>query len=380
MLHIMGGFGGGITSFIRNKAEYIKNENIQFDVATYDECSQVFVEAIEETGGRIYTLQNPKTKGWNAFRESYTRPLRNNDYDIIYSHINGYRVLPYFFYTKKYTNATFYVHSHNSHYPQKMLSVKKKMAIKLDQKINSQTTDKIVGCGELSIRSIFGKDVPRKSMMIIPNSVDVGRFIKDKESSMRLRRQNRTVYQFTDDVIVIGHIGRLQTVKNHELTIKLAHYIKEQGLSMKILIIGEGNRENELKKIVSIQHLDDVITFTGLINPIEDFIPTLDVMLLPSFTEGLPTVVVEAQASGVPVVMSNTITDEVDLGFEMIESVPLKANMSDWITAINKTQNATFPDETVREERIKSLNFSNETSASLYVDFLRGNISNYTIN
>jgi len=376
----MGGFGGGITSFIRNKAEYIKNENIQFDVATYDECSQVFVEAIEETGGRIYTLQNPKTKGWNAFRESYTRPLRNNDYDIIYSHINGYRVLPYFFYTKKYTNATFYVHSHNSHYPQKMLSVKKKMAIKLDQKINSQTTDKIVGCGELSIRSIFGKDVPRKSMMIIPNSVDVGRFIKDKESSMRLRRQNRTVYQFTDDVIVIGHIGRLQTVKNHELTIKLAHYIKEQGLSMKILIIGEGNRENELKKIVSIQHLDDVITFTGLINPIEDFIPTLDVMLLPSFTEGLPTVVVEAQASGVPVVMSNTITDEVDLGFEMIESVPLKANMSDWITAINKTQNATFPDETVREERIKSLNFSNETSASLYVDFLRGNISNYTIN
>ena len=379
ILHIMSGFGGGISSFIRNKAEYIDNDSIQFDVITYDECDEKFKEAISQTGGKIYTMVNPKTKGWKAFKQSFTHVLKENTYDIIYCHLNGYRILPYYYYVRKYSDAPFYVHAHSSHYPIEMLSKKKKIQIKIDQMINKKLTDKVVGCGALPNKDIFGRDINEENMVVIPNSVDVERFIKKQEEIKKLREINRTNFHLKDDELVIGHIGRLENVKNHELTIKLAEYIKEKNLRMKILIIGVGNREAELKKIVNQKKLDSIITFTGRISPIEDFYPALDVMVLPSFAEGLPTVVVEAQASGVPVVMSDTITEEVDLGFDMLEIVPLEAEPSKWVEAIEITQKALIPDAKTRKQIIKEKNFSNQASADLYTEFLRGKISHYTI-
>jgi glycosyltransferase EpsF len=379
ILHIMSGFGGGISSFIRNKAENMKNENIQFDVATYDQCSEDFSEAITDTGGKIYKLINPKKDGWQAFKETYTSILKENDYDIIYCHINGYRVLPYYYYyAKKYTDAEFYVHAHLNK-PTKFMDFSEKLKLQVDQKTNKNVSDKVVGCGALAIESVFGEKTKESDMVVIPNSVEVERFIKTPERSQELRELYRNRFNLQEEELVIGHIGRLELVKNHELTIELAKYIKSNDLLMKILIIGEGNRERELKDKVNDLSLDEVIIFTGRISPIEDFFPALDVMLLPSFAEGLPTVVVEAQASGVPVVMSDVITEEVDLGFDMIEFVPIEADMADWIDAINRTQRVTIPNEDLRKQEIKNKNFSNETSAQLFVQFLRGNIDQYTI-
>lgn len=375
----MSGFGGGISSFIHNKAEYMKNENIQFDVVTYDETPPNFNKTIEETGGTIYILKNPKTTGWKAFRASYTKVLQKNNYDIIYCHINGYRILPYYYYARKYSEAAFYVHAHSSHYPKVMLSRQQQLRIRIDQTINRKVTDKVVGCGSLSIKNIFGDTVNEEKMVVIPNSVEVERFIKKVEEQKKLRQMNREKFQIVNDELVIGHIGRLETIKNHELTINLAEYIRNNSLRMKILIIGEGNRETELKTLVDQKGLNNVITFTGRISPIEDFYPALDVMLLPSFAEGLPTVVVEAQASGIPVVISDTITEEVDLGFDMLETVALDADLSEWVEAVAKTQDVRIPEPIVREHIIKEKNFSNETSANLYTEFLQGNISQYKI-
>lgn len=379
ILHIMSGFGGGISSFIRNKAEYMVSENIQFDVVTYDECSKDFKEAIQQTGGTIYTMVNPKTNGWRAFKDSFTSVLKENTYDIIYCHLNGYRVLPYYYYSRKYSKAPFYVHAHTSYYPKSMLSKQKQLNIRIDQSINRKVSDKIVGCGSLSIKNIFGQTVKEEDMVVIPNSVEVERFIKESNQRDKLRKINRANFHLSEDELVIGHIGRLEKVKNHELTIELAEQIKKNQLKMKILIIGEGNREAELKARVEEKGLKDIITFTGRVSPIEDFYPALDVLVLPSFAEGLPTVVVEAQASGVPVVMSNTVTEEVDLGFGMLETVPLNAEPLIWLKAIEKMQEALIPEASVREQTIKEKKFSNKASANLYTDFLRGKVSQYTI-
>lgn len=379
VLHIMSGFGGGISSFIRNKAEYMTNEGIQFDVVTYDECSEEFERAIHAIGGTIYKLKNPKTTSWKEFKESFISVLEKNVYDIIHCHINGYRILPYYYYANKYSKADFYVHAHSSHYPEKMLSKTMQLKIRIDQMINRKITDKVVGCGTLSIINIFGEKVKEEDIVVIPNSVEVERFIKSEIKSEQLKKANRLKLQIKDDQLVIGHIGRLEAVKNHELTLELAEKIKQLNLNMKILIIGEGNREQELKNLVTQKGLGDTVIFTGRVSPIEDFFPVLDVMLLPSFAEGLPTVVVEAQASGVPVVMSDTITKEVDLGFDMLESVSIGADISEWVKAIEKTQNIEIPNAQTREMVIKEKNFSNENSAQLYAKFLRGEVTHYTI-
>src|SRR5699024_849718 len=143
----------------------------------HDECSKDFIEAVQHTGGKLYTMVNPKTNGWRQFKKSFNHVLEENTYDIIYCHLNGYRILPYYYLVRKYSNAPFYVHGHSSHYPKSMLSKQKQIQIKIDQLINRKITDKVVGCGSLSIKNIFGETVEEKAMMVVPNSVEVEKFI-----------------------------------------------------------------------------------------------------------------------------------------------------------------------------------------------------------
>src|SRR5699024_6557758 len=151
-------------------------------------------------------MVNPKTKGWKAFKQSFTHVLKENTYDIIYCHLNGYRILPYYYYVRKYSDAPFYVHAHSSHYPNAMLSQKKKIQIQIDQIINRKLTDKVVGCGTLPNKDVFGKKINEENMVVIPNSVDVERFVKSKESIEKLRKINREKFHLEDDELVIGHI------------------------------------------------------------------------------------------------------------------------------------------------------------------------------
>lgn len=117
----------------------------------------------------------------------------------------------------------------------------------------------------------------------------------------------------------------------------------------------------------------------GRLSPMQDYYPLFDVLLLPSIYEGLPTVVVEAQAIGLPVVMSDTITKEVDLNLNLVQQLNLKDPMADWYQAISQASQRKIPDLQSRKYRIEQENFSNESSAQLYVKFLKQDISHYII-
>src|SRR5699024_10944621 len=130
--------------------------------------------------GKIYTMVNPKTKGWKAFKQSFTQVLKENTYDIIYCHLNGYRILPYYYYVRKYSDAPFYVHAHSSHYPNAMLSQKKKIQIQIDLTINRYVTYNLVACRTLHNKEVFCKKTNKEARVVISISVDVGRVVKSK--------------------------------------------------------------------------------------------------------------------------------------------------------------------------------------------------------
>ena len=105
----------------------------------------------------------------------------------------------------------------------------------------------------------------------------------------------------------------------------------------------------------------------------------MDVLLLPSFTEGLPTTVVEVQGAGVPTVMSNTITPEVNLGLNMVDTCGLDDTASQWFEKLARMASLEIPDAQIRLQALEDNNFSNEGSAKLYVDFFMGKINDYQI-
>lgn len=373
ILHIMSSHGGGISAFIQNKANEMPAHHVVFDVATYSECPPDFHEAIEGTGGEIHQLINPKTEGWSAFNESFKQILISKDYDIIHCHIAGYRSEAYKRIAGRYSQADFYIHAHTA--------VPKKNALqnKIEQWFTRKNSTGVVGCGKKAIHVTYGEQVKDSQMMVIPNSIEVDQFIKTDEEYGQERKAYRKKYAVEEDEILIGHIGRLHPIKNHQFTLALGQYITDQKTKAKIIITGAGDLEQELKKQVELLNLEETIQFSGRISPISEYYPALDALVLPSFNEGLPTVVVEAQAAALPCLVSDTITREVDLGFGLVAYRSIEEDPKLWMDTVMDLQAVEAPDSLQRKEKIIEKKFSNQASAQLYVDYFTGQIDNYQI-
>lgn len=373
ILHIMSSHGGGISAFIQNKANEMPAHHVVFDVATYSECPPDFHEAIEGTGGEIHQLINPKTEGWSAFNESFKQILISKDYDIIHCHIAGYRSEAYKRIAGRYSQADFYIHAHTA--------VPKKNALqnKIEQWFTRKNSTGVVGCGKKAIHVTYGEQVKDSQMMVIPNSIEVDQFIKTDEEYGQERKAYRKKYAVEEDEILIGHIGRLHPIKNHQFTLALGQYITDQKTKAKIIITGAGDLEQELKKQVELLNLEETIQFSGRISPISEYYPALDALVLPSFNEGLPTVVVEAQAAALPCLVSDTITREVDLGFGLVAYRSIEEDPKLWMDTVMELQAVEAPDSLQRKEKIIEKKFSNQASAQLYVDYFTGQIDSYQI-
>lgn len=373
ILHIMSSHGGGISAFIQNKANEMPAHHVVFDVATYSECPPDFHEAIEGTGGEIHQLINPKTEGWSAFKESFKQILISKDYDIVHCHIAGYRSEAYKRIAGRYSQADFYIHAHTA--------VPKKNALqnKIEQWFTRKNSTGVVGCGKKAIHVTYGEQVKDSQMMVIPNSIEVDQFIKTDEEYGQERKAYRKKYAVEEDEILIGHIGRLHPIKNHQFTLALGQYITDQKIKAKIIITGAGDLEQELKKQVELLNLEETIQFSGRISPISEYYPALDALVLPSFNEGLPTVVVEAQAAALPCLVSDTITREVDLGFGLVAYRSIEEDPKLWMDTVMELQAVEAPDSLQRKEKIIEKKFSNQASAQLYVDYFTGQIDNYQI-
>lgn len=378
ILHVMGSFGGGISSFILNKAKLMPKYGITFDIATYDECSQEFETAIQATGGKIYPVVNPKKEGCKSFSKTFSKPFEDNKYDLVHCHVEGYRAIPYYKIARNYGVKRFYIHAHHAN-DYKVKSVKDQLMFKMEQTINTKLSTAAVGCGRIAIKSVYGPKTNLNNAMVIPNSIDVEEYNHSEENFQHVREKGRSDFGISDDTILIGHVGRLVPVKNHEKTLEIAKYIKDKQINAKILVTGAGHLESSLKEKVETQGLESIITFTGRISPISEYYPALDVLLLPSFSEGLPTTVVEVQGAGVSTVMSKAITSEVDLGLNLVEQVSLDTPVSEWVDTLVKMSQQPVPNVQARINAIKEKGFSNEASAKLYVDYFTGKINAFQI-
>ena len=215
--------------------------------------------------------------------------------------------------------------------------------------------------------------------MVIPNSIDLKEYANPENVYAQHREAGRKRYNLDENTLVIGHVGRLKPVKNHDKTFEIAKAIQESNLNAKILIIGSGDLEEELKARAADLDILDTVIFTGRISPISEFYPSLDVLLLPSFTEGLPTTVVEVQGAGVPTVMSGTITPEVDLDLGMVATCSLDDDGQVWLESLQQMANTSVPSVEKRLAALENNYFSNEASAKLYVDFFVGKINDFQL-
>lgn len=110
--------------------------------------------------------------------------------------------------------------------------------------------------------------------------------------------------------LAIGHVGNFCYQKNHEFLLRVFEEVHKRRKDTALILVGKGVRFDEIRRRVKDADLEECVHFLGWRGDVDELFQAMDVFLLPSHFEGLPTVGIEAQCTGLPCVMSDSITQE----------------------------------------------------------------------
>ena len=145
--------------------------------------------------------------------------------------------------------------------------------------------------------------------------------------------------------ILVGHVGRFLKVKNHDFLIDIFVYIKKIKPNAILMLVGQGEKQEEIKQKVKKHGIENSVLFLGSRSNVNQLMQAMDVFVLPSLYEGIPLVGIEAQATGLPCVFSQGVPSEVALTkdctfLNLTDSVEYWAEQISKITVKNRQDGA----------------------------------------
>ena len=321
---------GGQESFVFGILENINMENLSIDCLTayYWENTR-YRQIIEKAGGSAYELNLPFHPGKSRMNIAipFRRFLQNHPYDVIHIHSGSISVLAIMAEeADKAGVSKVIVHSHST-------GVKDNWRHKLLRFLASQSMRRHVDiyCA-CSKEAAYWKFVPRfaQNAVIIKNGVDTERF----RYNPLQRKECRKRLGFSTETYVIGHVGRFSHEKNQQFLVQVFKELLQKEPTAKLLLVGDGEERAATEKLVETLHLTEKVIMTGNVNNVYDYLQVMDVFVLPSYYEGFPIVAMEAQAVGLPAVISDSVTQDIkitnDIVFLSLNQTPYSA----WVETI----------------------------------------------
>lgn len=193
---------------------------------------------------------------------------------------------------------------------------------------------------------MFGKNSVKKGKAeLLHNAIEVDNYTYNTQKRESLRKELNLEGKF-----VIGHIGRFMQQKNHKFLIDIFYEISKKCDNAHLVLVGTGHLEAEIKEKVETLKLEDKVTFLGVRSDVPDLLSAFDVKLFPSLYEGMPNTIIEAQASGLHCVISDTITPEADIT-GLVDYLPLNLSPSKWAEKVLEYKN--YERKNMKEEFLK---------------------------
>lgn len=344
VLHIFGRSDvGGIPTVVYNLCKYINKDKIQFDIACIsNEDLGDFGKKFSSLGLNVYKLPF-KSSSLKNYINTLSQILKSNNYDAIHIHgiKNGFVNL---YLANKYKIPQKIIHSHSA---DKAHNIKGILYHYSSKQLNKLYATNYVACGELSGYKSFGKKIMNgKKSIILPNAVDTKIF-----NFNPIKRENIRKNLKINNNFVVGIVGRISYEKNVIAAVKIMNAIKKMDNSIKLLIIGDGDQKQIIVDYINNNKLQNIVTMTGKVDNVEDYYQALDVLIMPSIWEGFPCAAVEAMATGLPVIMSDNITKELNFG-EKTFYLSLNDERQ-WINVIEKLKNDNLDERKKRQYEIK---------------------------
>lgn len=324
---------GGIESQIMNMYRKIDRSKYQFDFLVTRDEKGIFDEEIKHLGGKIHKIPSVKKVGLYKFTKCIDSFfLKHKEYKIVHCHMNTWSGL-FLNIAKRHQVPVRIAQSHTAQQGHKNLTGKaiaENIFKNFMKKFIEKGATHYWAVGREAGEWLFGTNIAQTKMKLFPNAKDLNLYEYKPCERNRLRKE----LGISSDTILLGHVGSFTPVKNHTFLINLICYLKKEGINSKLCLVGEGPLSKDVKKQVSTLGLSNEVVFTGLRNDVDKLMSAFDVLILPSHFEGMPNVVIEAQAASLPCLISNNITREVDMGMEILKFISLSAPEKLWLEPI----------------------------------------------
>lgn len=338
VLHVLGGLNrGGIETWLLHILRHVDRGAFRMDFVVHTENPCAYDDEARALGSGIYPCPHPRRP--RQYARDFKRILRERGpYDVVHSHVHHYsgHVLRL---ARQADVPVRIAHSHNDTSPmQAQAGVLRRAYLALMQRwIDRHATVGLAASGKAAA-ALFGSSWhadPRWRVLFY--GVDLASF-QDAARSTAVREE----LNIPQNAFVVGHVGRFDHQKNHPFLVEIFAELARRDPRALLLLVGQGALRPDIEKKVAAEGLSDRVIFAGVRPDVPRLMMgAMDVFLLPSWHEGLPVVLVETQAAGLPSVISDVIAEEATLVEPLMRRVSLSQPPSAWADEILAARNAT---------------------------------------
>ena len=324
VLIICGGLQfGGVERFAANIIRYAPQDEFVFDYLVFEGLGYAFAPEIESKGGRVITFPSPQ-KGHIQYIRNLLKLMKQNQYDVVHSHTQFNSGLN--LWAAKRANVPVRIaHSHTTAHEHRISAIKRFYERTMRFLIRHCATHHCA-CGQDAGHWMFD-DTP---FTVIYNGIDADAFRFSEINREMIRRK----YDIPESAFVLGHTGTLSELKNQELLIRIFPDILKVKKDAYLLLIGRDQNELQeyLESLARQYGINEKVIFTGAVMNVNEYLSAFDVFAFPSLREGTPISLIEAQANGLPCVISDRIPRDAVIT-DLVKTVPLDKR-EQWVSSL----------------------------------------------
>lgn len=344
---------GGLETMLMNYYRKTDQTKVKFDFMVHRPERGAYDEEIESLGGKIYRM--PPIHPGNFFgKNGYFGRLRrffdeHKEYGIVHSHLDA---LSCFVLSAAKTGGVpvRIAHSHSTNYASNGLRKMFKTLSRARLRKEGLCTN-FFACSVEAGNFLFGEDIAASgNFKVVKNAIDTGRFKFDIAVRQKIRGQLGVGEEF-----IIGHVGRFDFPKNHGFLIEIFYEVLKSEPNSRLLLVGDGQLRPDIENRIKELNISDKVIFTGAAPNVNELLSAMDVFLFPSLFEGLPVAIVEAQAAGLPIIISSEVSREAAMT-DLTTYTPLDGGAVLWAEKVLSRKN--FPRSAysgINNEKVRSV-------------------------
>lgn len=326
VLHIVGAMNrGGTETMLMNLYRNIDRDKLQFDFVSFSQEDAHYDDEIRSMGGKIIKIDKPRFLGFNKSINDICKVIQEQGpYDVVHAHTlfnSGFAMIA----ANKLGIKRRITHAHTTLDNESTFI--RKVYINLMRNIINKYSTNLLACSNEAGKYLFGEDsLIKNNYTYFSNLIDYNKILNSSDNKVEKFKLENDL----NNKLVIGHVGTLKKSKNQKFLIEIANYLIKNNHDIKLVLVGDGSMKDELELLVKNYGIESNVLFTGTREDVDVILHSMDVFVFPSIFEGLGLVLLEAQAAGLPCLVSEAIQPEADLNLNLINRLDLTYGVEQW--------------------------------------------------